>query len=201
MERVFHDACQKVVNLRTQLLLAMANISSAQMNRPTTPLQANSNIIPTSGGSSGQQTNSIRLLAGSHLSNNNGQPAAASVAASAVNTLNGHPSSSSTSSASSATSNSTMNNNLAFFQANPHLLNSAALHSTLFSQPATTNNNLTSSANMVVFKEPMNIQSTEKRTNRLFFEPANQKDVFVQVIYKILEYSKIKRKFNQLITK
>ena len=46
---------------------------------------------------------------------------------------------------------------------------------------------------MVMFKEPMNIQSTEKRTNRLFFESANQKDVFVQVIYKILEYSKIKK--------
>lgn len=175
VERVFHDACQKVVNHRTQMILAMANISSGQMNRPTTPLQANSNIITNNSNNVQHQTNSIRLLAGSHLSSNNGQQVA--VAASAVNTLNGHPSSSSTSSASSASSNGTINNNLAFFQANPHLLNSAALHSTLFSQPAT---NLTSSANMVVFKEPMNIQSNEKRTNRLFFEPANQKEIFIQ---------------------
>ena len=159
------------------MILAMANISSGQMNRPTTPLQANSNIITNNSNNVQHQTNSIRLLAGSHLSSNNGQQVA--VAASAVNTLNGHPSSSSTSSASSASSNGAINNNLAFFQANPHLLNSAALHSTLFSQPAT---NLTSSANMVVFKEPMNIQSNEKRTNRLFFEPANQKEIFIQVI-------------------
>ena len=86
----------------------MANISSAQMNRPTTPLQANSNIITNN--INNQQNNSMRLLAGSHLATN-GQTVTQSVAASAVNTLNGHGSSS-TSSASSTTSNSTLNNNL-----------------------------------------------------------------------------------------
>ena len=165
VERVFHDACQKVVNLRTQLLFAMANISSAQMNRPTTPLQANSNIITNNG------SNSVRLLAGSHF-NSNGQPASSLVAASAVNTLSAHPASSSTSSASSTASG----NNLAFFQANPHLLNSVALHSTLFQQPIVNNN-------PVVFKEPTNYQTNDKRSNnKLFFEPANHKDIFLQVI-------------------
>ena len=41
VERVFYEACQKVVNLRTQLLIAMANIASAPLtlNRPGTPSQ------------------------------------------------------------------------------------------------------------------------------------------------------------------
>lgn len=152
------------------------------MNRPTTPSQANSNIITNN--INNQQNNSMRLLAGSHLATN-GQTVTQSVAASAVNTLNGHGSSS-TSSASSTTSNSTLNNNLAFFQANPHLLNSAALHSTLFTQPAV--NCMTQSTNMVVFKEPLNVQqSSDKKANekRLLFEPASHnKDIFLQVILK-----------------
>jgi hypothetical protein len=151
----------------------MANISSAQMNRPTTPLQANSNII-TSNGSANQSgtNNSIRLLAGSH---NGQQLTCSSVAASAVNTLNSQGSSS-TSSASSTTSNpSSVNNNLSFFQANPHLLNAAALHSTLFTQPSV-------NSNTVVFKEPLHVQqSNDKRSNRLVFESASHnKDLFLQ---------------------
>ena len=150
----------------------MANISTAQMNRPTTPLQANSNIISNNGSANQSGTNnSIRLLAGSH---NGQQVTGSSVAASAVNTLNSQGSSS-TSSASSTTSNpSSVNNNLAFFQANPHLLNAAALHSTLFTQPPV-------NTNTVVFKEPLNVQSNDKRSNRLVFESASHnKDIFLQ---------------------
>lgn len=155
----------------------MANISSAQLNRPTTPLQANSNIITNNGttNQSGGSSNSIRLLAGSH---NGQQVAGTSVAASAVNSLSSQGSSS-TSSASSTTSNPS---NLAFFQANPHLLNAAALHSTLFAPAANVNN-----TNSVVFKEPLNVQhsadsiSSKKSNNRLIFESATHtKDIFLQ---------------------
>ncbi len=49
VERVFHDACQKVVSLRTQLLCNIGTVST----KPTTPQQQQQN-----------STSSIRLLAG-----------------------------------------------------------------------------------------------------------------------------------------
>ena len=40
VERVFYDACHRVVNWRAQMLVAMANIAAASLNtRPLTPSQ------------------------------------------------------------------------------------------------------------------------------------------------------------------
>lgn len=53
VERVFHDACQKVIQFRSNMIHGISN-SSPSMNRPSTPQNGHS---------------SVRLLAGSHLNN------------------------------------------------------------------------------------------------------------------------------------
>lgn len=127
VERVFHDACQKVVNLRTQLLCAMANITNASSNtnRPTTPQQ---------------QPSSIRSLAGSHQqASTNG---ISSISASTISSV-----SSTTNGCVSHTNNHTspqqqqQQQQQAFYLANPHLLNAAALHCTITNQPNNLNGN------------------------------------------------------------
>ncbi len=204
VERVFQEACQKVANLRSQMLLTMSNIVNAncpQNNRPTTP-QSNLNIQPPN------TTSSLRLLTGSHMSNGNVPPnvlssisltslntnnpvnttgnmqtqlpqngvssAISNAVVSATLSINGNTSNSSSNnvltsnnsntSPQVSNSNSSSANNtpqsqmqqqqqqnigsnqttLAFYLANPHLLNSAALHSTSFPTSNNSNNSITS---------------------------------------------------------
>ena len=190
--KLLSKACQKVINLRTQLLFAMANIACAPLNRPATPSQQQQQQSQTTNSSS-----SIRLLAGSHMSSSNGGGSATSattnaLAASAVAGLNGHgvqatPSSSSTS-PQQTNQIPNQNFNMAFFQANPHLLNSAVLHSTCLNLPfATPQFN-----SATVFKEPQHVQQqqqppqlsvVDKRSNtRILYEAAaNNRDNHLQV--------------------
>jgi hypothetical protein len=136
VERVFHDACQKVVNLRTQMLTAMANIATvSSFTRPITHQQQQAQS---------QSTSSIRMLAGSHLSTTSTNLSSASTIIASTIQQNGY-----SGSASIPTSNGTstsllspnsLANSLGFFQANPHLIVPAAYHSTL------ANNNAAQSA-------------------------------------------------------
>jgi Arf-GAP/GTPase/ANK repeat/PH domain-containing protein 1/3 len=120
VERVFHDACQKVVNLRTQLLCAMATITNASSNtnRPTTPQQS-----------------SIRLLAGSHQQAANGISSISASTISSVSSTNG------VSNSHTSPQQQQQQQQQAFYLANPHLLNAAALHCTITNQPNNLNGN------------------------------------------------------------
>lgn len=184
VERVFYEACQKVVNQRTQLLVAMANIACAPGNRPGTPSQQQVSA----------STSSIRLLAGSHMSSTNGASLSATSAttnaASAVAGLNGHAGNSTSNTPQSNTSPQTsqLGANMAFFQANPHLINSAALHSThpnvqvtpQYTTPFTTPQYSSNS----VFKEPQKVQQlqfgADKRTNGRVLHEASNRDNYLQ---------------------
>lgn len=197
MERVFYEACQKVVNLRTQLLIAMANIATGSLNnRLSTPSQTHQN----------SSTSSIRLLAGSHMSSTNGASltvTATTNAASVAAGLNGRaPANGGSLPSGSSPTNQITAASMAFFQANPHLLNSAALHSTHNSQsgqsqyttPFTTPQGSLSG----VFKEPQTVGQlqfgADKRSNngRILNEAnGNNKDNFLQVSLKNVSHSKL----------
>lgn len=219
VERVFHEACQKVANLRSQLLVTMSNIVNA--NNPTQAA-----IVASNGGqqSTQSQSTSLRSLTGSHNTNgntaptvlvstsltslnnnnsaNNSQPNVSSTlsnavqsatvglngASSATSNLNGNNSTSSNnllstsasspqsignqgsncSSAQNTPQSNGANNNpatLAFYLANPHLLNSAALHSTNIQpqqqqQPVQQQNIYNTTSH--IFKEPFVVQEKSK---------------------------------------
>jgi Arf-GAP with GTPase, ANK repeat and PH domain-containing protein 1/3/4/5/6/9/11 len=161
VERVFHDSCQKIVNLRTQLLFNMANISSANQHSPSTSNLHLNNIQKD------QNQTSIRNLAGSHVNSSSTSTAPSTVVASSASASaglngNGHR----------QPLSPTQTQTALFFQANPHLINSTALHSA---------NQLSSSC----FKEPLSIVNKLQSStgSKLVFEPASardQKDFFLQ---------------------
>jgi hypothetical protein len=132
VERVFHDACQKVVNLRTQMLTAMANITTlSSFARPTATQQQQQQQQHQA---QTQSTSSIRMLAGSHLSSTSTNLSSASTIIASTVQQNGY--SGSTSITTNGTNPSLLSpnslaNSLGFFQANPHLIVPAAYHSTL----------------------------------------------------------------------
>lgn len=156
----------------------MANIASAPLgnNRPSTPCQQ------------GNSTSSIRLLAGSHMSSStNGATVSSATSAvtnavSVVAGLNG-------TSSSSTSPNQQLASNQAFFQANPHLLNSAALHSThhnlqvssQYMTPQYVQNGTIHHVNGV-FKEPQSMQHDKRSNTRILHETCtNNKDHLMQV--------------------
>jgi hypothetical protein len=154
VERVFQDACQKIITMRSQLLLSIANV--------TNPTSTNGHVVNVHALTPLAQTSStassIRLLAGSHInstnngasSQQNGQSAAAATSVAAmvqvsVLNINGasngtSPSGGSTTVSPQAVSTSNGNhvgpantpppqlNSLSYYLANPHLINTAALH-------------------------------------------------------------------------
>ena len=134
------------------MILTMSTIvnQGSTNNRSTTPSHCTNTIItpvPTQSNPSAASSSSIRLLAGSHISSATSSGLNTTVAASAAAGLNGHAASSASSSSSTSsgyTSGSPPNpqnnpNNLAYFQANPHLTNAAVIHSSAFTQPIATN--------------------------------------------------------------
>lgn len=173
----------------------MANISascslSSFNQRPCTPSQQQVNSSSTS---------SIRLLAGSHISSTNTATmsttslAISNATSLSVMGLNGNVTNQSIASPT----------NYSFFQANPHLLNSAVLHSSYqhnsqppsqYTTPSTTPQQHTFgiNTNNIVFKEPLSVGNsqfgTDKKTNTRIHCEANNtnKDIGFQVIYYIL---------------
>ncbi|CAF0773886.1 unnamed protein product [Brachionus calyciflorus] len=137
VERVFHEACNKVVQFRSNMIFNISN-TSPTLNRPSTPQNA--------------QQNSVRLLAGSHM-NNNGLTCSSScminqqvVSAASVGIgTNGSP-------------NNLMNispqNGSSYFMANPNLMNPILQSQTNLLVNQTP-----------VFKEPYSLQNGQKINN------------------------------------
>ena len=131
VERVFHDACQKVVNQRTQLLYNLSVLTTNQSKMPPQQQQQQTNSL-----NHNQSTSSIRLLAG-QLANT----ASTSAISSPTSTI---PTSALVSSFGGTTLNQptsptylqqqlqqNAHNSISFFQSNPNLINSSVLHTTL----------------------------------------------------------------------
>jgi hypothetical protein len=122
VERVFHDACQKVVNQRTQLLYNLSVLTTTSNNQQ----QQQSKAI-------NQSTSSIRLLAGQLASTSAissptstiQQNSAALVSSFGGSTLNQQQPTSPT------YLQQQVQNSISFFQSNPNLINSSVLHTTL----------------------------------------------------------------------
>ena len=222
VDRVFHDACQKVANLRSHMLVTMSNIVNATSTAAAAACSSASNAQ--------QQQSSLRLLSGSHMTTANPNPSLTNGAITTTTTtsssstassnaaptccssssvgghmvssnlsnavvsatigLNGSSSAAnpSTSPLSQSGASSAQNTPQAqFYQANPHLLNSAALHSANNTQPA---------ASASVFKEPFCISDKAAA-----FKPlAAAKDSHTSNLLQVPENAAVNHKLDSLVT-
>lgn len=169
VERVFHDACQKVVNQRTQLLYNLSVLTTTTSNN-----QQQSKAI-------NQSTSSIRLLAGQLASTSAissptstiQQNSAALVSSFGGSTLNQQPTSP------TYLQQQQVQNSISFFQSNPNLINSSVLHTTLTTnqQNSINGGNQIFIQNQNVFKEPLSVNNNQIILNQKFLHSKTDPEV------------------------